>query len=812
MTLPRSLLSVLLLSAALLLAGCESAEERAERHFQSGMALLAAGDPDRALVEFRNVFKYNGFHKAARQAYADILYDRGEFGEAYGQYLRLIEQYPDTGPVRARLAMMAIQRGDWDEAERHGRAALDLVPDDPDAREVALALDYRKAVRAGDADARAAVAARAEALVAERPEAAIARRLLVDFRVAGEDRAAALAEVEAALEREPQSFELNVMKLRLLAEAEDTAGTGAQLRHMFALFPDNAEVRGALLRWYIAAGDTAGAEAFLREIAGPVTGDPAGHAAVVQFLQQVQGMAAARAELDRLIAATQGHPNGELFRALAAALDFEAGKRTEAIAAMEEILKTAAASDQTRRIKVMLARMLQATGNPVGARARVEEVLAEDPSNVEALKLRAAWAIDADRPADAILDLRAALNQAPRDPQILTLMAQAHERNGARELAGETLALAVEVSGRAPAESLRYAAFLNREGRSTAAVAVLEDALRANPANLDLMRALGDLHLAARDFPRARAVLERIRALGTPEAETTARQAEAAILIAEERTADGIAFLESLAAEGQGNRAAAVGAIVQTHLRAGNPEAARSYLAAQRAQNPADPELRMIEASLSAATGDLAAAETTLRALMAEFPRAEPPAQLLYRILRAQGRAADASAVIDTMLAAAPDSPAFLFLRAEELQLAGDIEGAIAVYERMYARDSSNAIVANNLASLITTFRDDAESLERAAAIARRLRGLDVPAFQDTYGWIEFRRGNLAEAIAHLEPAAKGLPEDPLVQFHLGMAYAAAGRRDEALAQLRRALEIGGDRPLPQMDAARAKIAELGGN
>ncbi|MFN6978427.1 MAG: hypothetical protein ACK4OP_09910, partial [Gemmobacter sp.] len=64
--------------------------------------------------------------------------------------------------------------------------------------------------------------------------------------------------------------------------------------------------------------------------------------------------------------------------------------------------------------------MLQATGNPVGARALVEAVLAEDASSVEALKLRAGWAIDADRPAEAIADLRAALNQAPRDAAIMT--------------------------------------------------------------------------------------------------------------------------------------------------------------------------------------------------------------------------------------------------------------------------------------------------------------------------------------------------------------------------------------------------------
>ena len=37
----------ILLIAVLSLAACDSAEERAEKHFQSGMELLEAGDPQR---------------------------------------------------------------------------------------------------------------------------------------------------------------------------------------------------------------------------------------------------------------------------------------------------------------------------------------------------------------------------------------------------------------------------------------------------------------------------------------------------------------------------------------------------------------------------------------------------------------------------------------------------------------------------------------------------------------------------------------------------------------------------------------------
>jgi tetratricopeptide (TPR) repeat protein len=119
-------------------------------------------------------------------------------------------------------------------------------------------------------------------------------------------------------------------------------------------------------------------------------------------------------------------------------------------------------------------------------------------------------------------------------------------------------------------------------------------------------------------------------------------------------------------------------------------------------------------------------------------------------------------------------------------------------------------VIANNLASMLSTYRSDDESLERAYTIARRLRGSDFAPFQDTYGWIAYRQGEYQEALEHLEPAAEALAEDPLVQFHLGMTYSALGREEEALAQLRRALELAGPEDArPQFETARAEIARL---
>ena len=119
---------IMAIAAFSTLSFCDTAEERAEAHYQSALELLEQGDVDRAAVEFRNVFDLNGLHRDARRTYAELERERGNLRAAYGQYLRLVEQYPDSLPGQRALAQMSLRFNDWDAARRHGSAAAELDP------------------------------------------------------------------------------------------------------------------------------------------------------------------------------------------------------------------------------------------------------------------------------------------------------------------------------------------------------------------------------------------------------------------------------------------------------------------------------------------------------------------------------------------------------------------------------------------------------------------------------------------------------------------------------------------------------------
>ncbi|WP_206540162.1 tetratricopeptide repeat protein [Tateyamaria sp. ANG-S1] len=769
---------------------------------------------DRAAVEFRNVFRFDGEHEDARRQLAQILEAQGKTNAAYGQYLRLAEQYPDLADVRQALARMAIALQNWDEAERHGRRAIELAPEAPITQPIRVALDYRQAALDESAAKRTSLAEEAKQLLQADPIDLISRRLLIAHELYSNRPSAAILHLDAAIAQEPNELRYYVVKLQALQALQDDFEVEQLLQTMFKQFPTNETVQQSLITFYLHRENFDQAEAFLRNLAGEDTGETEGFVTLIQLIRQARGRDAALAEVERLIAANAEEPDNQRFyRALRASFDYENGNTQEAIAALQNILTDAPDTDQTRQIKGTLATMLLRSGNQVGGRALIEQILASDTSNVAALKLRAELLIQGDKAGEAIIDLRRALDQSPRDTSILLLLARAHERNGSIELQGERLATAVDVSNAGTRESLLYANFLLRNDRREAARTVLADARNANPTNVDVLGLSAQLALEDNALGLVRGIIADLQRISDePRAPDLLQGLRSALLLQQDRVDEGLAILQQQAGSGGANTRA-VYAVIQTQLRTGRVDEARTYLDGLLQGGNPDRELRRIDAALNVAEGNSGESETILRALIAEEPDYEPAITQLYAQLRSENRLDDASALLSASLTVNSEAPRLLALQARELERQGNIEGAIEIYETLYTLNTDNLIIANNLASLLSTFRDDPESQARAATVARRLRGTDVPALQDTYGWIAFQQGDLDEALAYLEPAAAGLPNNPLVQFHLGMTYAALNRNEAAQAALNQAIELAGpDTTLPQIARARDALQSLQNN
>lgn len=790
------------------LAACDTAEERAEEHYQNALTLLEEGDPQRAVVELRNVFTLVPNHFEARQELARILLeDLNLQQQAYGEYLRIVEQYPDDLKARIELSEMAFFGANWEEMQRHGSKARELDPENQRVQIIAAALDYRDAVEAEDMSAGADIVRHISNLIDPDDPARILQEITLDDHLRNQEFSDALVLLDELSAEYPESQRYWRQRLQVLIAKGDQSGVEAQLEDLVERFPDDVEQKQMLVRYYLSRGELDKTEAFLREqVEASADDDFTQRVDLIRFLMELRSQEDARAEINAAIA-TETNPGP--FILLGTALDFATGNVDQAISDLEAAIDSAEPSGQTNDMKISLANMLLATGNEVGGRALVEAVIADDPSHVGALKMNANWLIEADDTDAAIAALRVAMDENPEDPETMTLMANAYFRTGSRELARDFLALAVESSGNAPEETVRYAQLLISEERFLTAEDILLPALRIAPNNLDLLRTTGSLYLSMGDLGRVREVIDTVNRIDSPQARQLAVQLEADRLNQSSGSDEAVAYLESLANNADADFGSQL-MLLRAHLSTGDTDRAIALVESIVAEQPDSPQMRLLQATTLAGVGQLDRALDIYSALQDEFPN---EARIAVQVANLQVRLGDAETGRETISAALermPTSPQLLWASASYLEQDGDIDGAIEVYERMYEQDSDSIVVANNLASLLATYRDDDESLDRAWTIARRFRDFDLPQIQDTYGWIAHRRGESDEALPYLEAAAGTLADDPIVQFHLAEVLFALGRNEEALDQYRAVLELAGAGDTrPQIDRAGARIAEI---
>jgi len=788
------------LTLGLLVAGCDSAEERAQDHLSQGHALLADGDPVKAALEFRNAAQLDATLADPHLQLGLILLGRGDFALAAGHFRRATELDPEMIEAHVKFGEILLAANELEEARKAAVAAHDLAPEDPSV----LVLRAFTEMRLGNLETALESAEAARRNAEDAPEPILA--LAAIAREQG-DLEGALQATEAAIADHPTNLALGLLRVELLGALNRIDEIGPAIDGLIENHPDQLALRRAMARWALIRGDHERTEAELREIAKRAPDNPEAALDVARFLVRVEGRDAAAAELEARIAADPPERVALQLNRAMAEIEIADGDTAAAIDRFRGIVERIEMSEMGAEARITLARLLLREADIDGAQDLVNAVLTYDERHADALTLRARYWLADGNFGSAVIDLRAALNEKPGDLEALELLALAHQRNGSYDLARERLAEAVEVAEFAAPQVLAHARYLAGRGRPEQADAALVRALEERPDDPALLAALASLRIEREDWTGAESIADRMR-----EIDGNQRRSDrvlAASAFGQERFDETIAILKRQAEGTGGADETGLAALVASYARAGRTYEAQAFLETLIEENPGNDSAASLLGRIALERNDPEAAEAWFRRAIEIAPDTAQHYSTLSDMLLAEAKQDAARTVLDDGIAATKDDRLRLAL-ALLLERQGDIDGAIAQYELLHKSQPASDVVANNLVSLISDNDPSAADIDRAYAIAESLRDSELPHVKDTYGWLLHLKGDNDRALAEISAAVEGLPDNPIVHYHHGTVLEALGRTAEARQAFERAIALGEGRALPQVARAKEALEALG--
>ena len=614
------------------------------------------------------------------------------------------------------------------------------------------------------------------------------------------DARTARIELMNAIKRDPRSAIAHAAQARALAELGDGAGAQAAVERARVLGAPAADLRVVLAQALLLQGDMDGA---LREARAPdMPADQRVAAArVIARAAVAQGdMRAARMAIDRALAGGPNDPENwvELGRLL-----MTAGDQAGAIRAADRAVALAPGSAQALTLRGELTR---AQYGLTASLPWFDRALAANPDSVPTLEQYAATLADAGQASQMLGLTRRLLALDPSNPRAWLMQAVMVARAGQGDLARKLLERTQGRLDGEPATRLLRGVLHLQEGNSVLAAQALDPLVAAQPDNRTARTLLARAFYMNGDAASAASILAPIVAQrdADPYVLTFAARAQEALgnrAMADDMlaraawpvraSADAFASASDngvAAGPAPANAATARDNVpyIRALLRTGrNADAVVRARLLSRA-NPGAPDAWLILGDALGAAGQRQEAVRAFEvAANIRFDRAA--ALRLAAGWINVGNPAQAQQVVALFLGQNPNDVDVQRLAADMAMQAQDWRGAIRMLNAVRARIGDNdAVLMADLAHAALENGDHDAARAYAAHAYRLMPGNPMTA--DMFGWVLLRTGDKGPApVDLLEKAVALAPGAPALQLHLGQAYVAKGRKEDAKLAFNRA-------------------------
>jgi tetratricopeptide (TPR) repeat protein len=777
-------------------SACGGPEERKEQYRLRAQEYMQEGNFPKARVALRNVLKIDPKDPEAYYLFAQVEERERNWRNAFANYMRAVELAPRHERAQLRLAKFYLEARMVEKVSEITEGVLALHPDNVQARSLQIA------VTAVNGKVDEAIA-RGEALVAGHPHDPDAALLLASLYLTQGRGADAETVLRRTADANPTDLEVLDGLASVLAKVGRVGQAEALYRKLVQLEPNEFEHRVKLAKFYDRQQESGKAEAVLRDAVKLDPDQEVRHLALAEYLVQ-RGLSGQVEAV--LLEARRRLPYATKLSFALAALYENQGAPEKARAVYEAVRNDNKRDPVALEARVKLASLDWAAGREAEAERQLQQVLRENPRSLEGLMLQGRIALKRNDGKDAVRAFRSVVKDQPESVTAHLLLGQAYLQTGETGLARESFDRATVLNPGMSEAQVLLAGLDAADGHVAEAKQRLEAVVVREPNNLNALGALFRLQLAGREWTGTEETLDRLRkaGLGTAAAGMTEGNLH---LARQDWDKAAAAFERALAAAPDAPEPLL--ALIRLDQARGRLATAMMRLERVLA-NASHPYAHGFMGELLMQRGDLAGAAEQFLAATKVNPKWSVPWLHLATLRMAEKRASDSQKILMEGLSANPQSEELRLLLAISLTDSGRVDEAIGEYETVLKQSPRNLLAANNLASLLVDRKGDRQSLERALTLSRDFeRQAPNPYFLDTLGWVHLKLGHPDEAVRVMRMAVEKAPAHPVLNYHLGAAYAQSGRSNDAKAYLQKALSAG--QSFAGIDDARVLLAGLNG-
>ncbi len=462
--------------------------------------------------------------------------------------------------------------------------------------------------------------------------------------------------------------------------------------------------------------------------------------------------------------------------------------------------------------RVLLMKIACAEHRDDDCAARVQNVLAQDSLNYEAVFQNGILSLAKGDAVRAIRDFEYLAKTYGRNPQVRFQLALAYllyaktasaaDSRTAVESAESRLNEAIKLDPRFDQAVLLFAELKIRKGSSAAAIDPLAHLTKERPQIAQAHYLLASAYLAQQRTDQALAVYRQMTELFPQDPQPSFLIGT--ILLAQRQQSEARKAFEKSAGISP-DYLPAVERLVDLDLADQQYATAMDRVQAQIDKDPKRAQPWALRAKIYLAQRDLTHAEPDLLKAIELEPKLEPAYMLLAQLYVASNRHEEAIEKLNAFVEQNKTVPALMQLATIHERLK-NYAAARDAYEKLLTVSPNSAPALNNLAVL---YSEHLGQLDKAYELAKKAREVapNEPHMADTLGWISFKRSDYGSARRLLQESASKLPDQPEIQFHVGMAHYMLGEEALAQAALQKATDASAD--FPGKDDARARLAVL---